>query len=439
MHRSELALVALLLFSHQLASAFEQYQPRTHLRNRQASEKDRNATAEGLLEDSDVFDLDDVAPYQASPQPEPEPFINPPISTSQQLEASNVSLTGRDFGEARSFIVVTSKGSVESTKGGPIYPLTVNQQNMTTMLEDAKIWAVQQQAAGAQGNESDHGYFRFCSQYMSLAAVAYNQATQGQYTFGFREYYNIADHILKKSRIDPNGHSWEGTLEDAQHKPYVDILVTPCFEDLEVDPKHLPPEVTNPDSQGPDNPKTSGTDGADFAVAKRARPHSRSHRIPHTRDLWYTVYTTKKVRQVGSMHSLAVQAVNTVKADTGHNRQYAQLTIGIDGAAREEERLMRNVLLQYKPVSGMIDRDTLLAILQPLAYYAEREGWDHHLSDTVALHYEIRQGGARGRIIGRMSWGDALYRYLEVPVGRKPVWWRFNCFRGSDTVDDGLY
>ena len=105
--------------------------------------------------------------------------------------------------------------------------------------------------------------------------------------------------------------------------------MTPCYDDVDVDPAHLPPLGTNPKSLAPDNP---GTGGATNISKHRRRARTRSNPVPiaNTHDLWITMYTTTKPMRRAAMARLIDSAIDTVISDTGNpNRQYSQLTVGM--------------------------------------------------------------------------------------------------------------
>ena len=83
---------------------------------------------------------------------------------------------------------------------------------MKQMFQDATAYALSQYNSGNPfGNESDHNYYRFTSQGLTIAAMAYGEAGSGNQPFNWGDFSLITGFLTNLTIKYPNNNmTWNG-------------------------------------------------------------------------------------------------------------------------------------------------------------------------------------------------------------------------------------
>ena len=198
-----------------------------------------------------------------------------------------------------------------------MYSTAVNITAMAQMLQDATAYALGQfNTRNLLGTESDYNYYRFTSQGLTIAAMAYGEAGSGPQTFNWGDFSIITSSLTNITNENPtNNMTWNGyvTMDDGTRG--VDFFVVPSFGDVEA---AAPAAASPPASNLP-----GGADG-DLRRAKRAYQVALG-----VQDIRMTVRLATTQILNGVMYTLCHTALTTLVADSGQSPTYTELVSGL--------------------------------------------------------------------------------------------------------------
>ncbi len=300
-------------------------------------------------------------------------------------------LTSRSISD--NITLYANDGSTTTRNGSTVYSVAVNATAMKQMFQDATAYALNQFKSGSFfGNESDHNYYRFTSQGLTIAAMAYGEAGSGNEPFNWGDFSLITGFLTNLTiKYPDNNMTWNGYVSMADKSRGVDFFVVPSFGDI-LDSSQPAPAATTAAS----NP-IGGADGG-LRLAKRA--YSVNLGVENVR---MTVRKATTQIMTGLLYHLSSAALTTLVADSGQNPSYREFVMGSGDPALE--RGFPNQVMQIVATNQLLSREVVMAALQVLtqATYESKT----HAGSTSALYGELV---VRGQIIARWSLGATIFK-----------------------------
>ena len=358
---------------------------------------DSSDNATNTISPTTVVDGVDLADFVFNPLQMP---TQPGPSATQVVKAfltgpsagPNDALTSRSISD---YITVHAfAGSTTSQNGTTVYSTAVNVTAMAQMLQDATAYALGQFNTGNfLGTESDNNYYRFTSQGLTIAAIAYGEAGSGPQPFNWGDFSIITGALTNFTNEDPtNNMTWNGyvTMDDGTRG--VDFFVVPSFGDVEA--AAPAPPAPAPPAPAAASPTAShlpgGTDG-DLRRAKRAYQV-----VLGVQDIRMTVRLATTQILNGVMYTLCHTALTTLVADSGQSPTYTELVSGFSQDYLNQafpDAVMQIVTTAGQPLS----RDVIVAALNFL---------------IEATSNDSQNGGRVNTLYGELtSFGNTIARW----------------------------
>lgn len=281
-------------------------------------------------------------------------------------------------------------GSTSTRNGTTVYSTDVNNTAMAQMFQDATAYSLAQYNTGnLLGIESDHNYYRFTSQGLTIAAMAYGEAGSGPQPFNWGDFSLITGFLTNLTIKYPTSNmTWNGYVTMSDGSRGVDFFVAPSFGDI---PAPAPAAASPPASNHP-----GGADGG-LRLAKRAYTIALGVDGIHM-----TVRRATTRVMTGMLYHLCSNALTSLIADSGQNPTYAELITRTGDALLD--RAFPNAVMQIvATVEQPLSKDLVIAALSFLTSLTEHTHTNAGTSST--LYGELR---AAGITVARWSLGAAI-------------------------------
>lgn len=333
----------------------------------------------------DGVDLADFVfnPLQMPTQPGPSAIQVVKAFLTGPSAGPNDALTSRSISN---YITVHAfAGSTTSQNGTTVYSTAVNITAMAQMLQDATAYALGQFNTGnLLGTESDNNYYRFTSQGLTIAAMAYGEAGSGPQPFNWGDFSIITSALTNITNENPtNNMTWNGyvTMDDGTRG--VDFFVVPSFGDVEA---AAPAAASSP-------PASNLPGGADGGLRRAKRAYQVALGV---QDIRMTVRLATTQILNGVMYTLCHTALTTLVADSGQSPTYTELVSGFSQDYLNQafpDAVMQIVTTAGQPLS----RDVIIAALNFL---------------IEATSYDSQNGGRVNTLYGELtSFGNTIARW----------------------------
>ena len=285
-------------------------------------------------------------------------------------------------------------GSTTTQNGTTVYSIPVNATAMRQMFQDATAYALAQYNTGnILGGESDHNYYRFTSQGLTIAAMAYGEAGSGDTPFNWGDFSILTGFLTNLTIKYPTKNmTWNGYITMSDGSRGVDFFVVPSIGDVQASST---PDPTPPAAAAVANP-IGGADGG-LRLAKRV--FSIKLGIDGIQ------LTTRKARAqilTGLLYHLASNALTSLEADSGLSPLYTQLVTGTGDTVLDQ--VFPNAVMQIVANRGLaLSKEVLLEVLNFLVDLTSMTST--HTGSSPILYGELKQ---RGKIVARWSLGQAI-------------------------------
>ena len=283
-------------------------------------------------------------------------------------------------------------GSTTTQNGTTVYSVPVNATAMGQMFQDATAYALGQFNSGNElGTESDHNYYRFTSQGLTIAAMAYGEAGSGDPTFNWGDFSLIAGFLYNLTIKHPtNNMTWNGYVTMSDGSRGVDFFVVPSFGDV---PDSSPPAPTATTTAASNPP--GGADG-ELRLAKRAFAIRLG-----VDGVQMTVRKAKTRVVSGLLWHLASTALTSLIADSGQSPPYREL-ISRTGNP-ELDQIFPNAVMQIVATNQLVSKEVVLKALEYLVQLTDASYLN--AGSVQTLYGELRSGSLT---IARWSLGAAI-------------------------------
>ena len=282
-------------------------------------------------------------------------------------------------------------GSTTTQNGTTVYSTDVNATAMSQMFQDATAYALGQYNSGnLTGTESDDNYYRFTSQGLTIAAMAYGEAGSGPVPFNWGDFSIMTGFLHNLTIKYPTKNmTWNGYVTMTDGSRGVDFFVVPSIGDIEAAPA---PAATSPPASNP-----GGSDG-DLRLVKRK--YTINLGIGNVR---MTVRKATTQVMTGMLYQLCSNALTSLIADSGQSPTYTELVTRTGDPLLDQA--FPNAVTQIVTTAGQpLSKDIVVAALNFLTQLT----FDSHMNAGKArtLYGEII--GATGNTIARWSLGAAI-------------------------------
>ncbi len=304
---------------------------------------------------------------------------------------SNSALTSRtisDYVTAHAY-----DGSTTTQNGTTVYSVAVNATAMAQMFQDATAYALGQYNSGNElGTESDHNYYRFTSQGLTIAAMAYGEAGSGNPTFNWGDFSSIADFLYNLTiKYPTNNMTWNGYVTMSDGSRGVDFFVVPSFGDVPDSSPPAPAAATTAASNPP-----GGADGG-LRLAKRA------HLIKLGVDGVQMTVRRATTRIIsGLLWHLASTALTSLIANSGQSPSYRELISRTGNPTLDQ--VFPNAVMQIVATDQLVSKEVIIKALEALVQLTDKSHRNAG-STTPTLYGELRSGGLT---IARWSLGAVI-------------------------------
>ena len=348
---------------------------------------DSSDNATNTISRTTVVDGVDLADFVFNPLQMP---TQPGPSATQVVKAF---LTGPSAGpddaltsrSISNYITVRAfAGSTTSRNGTTVYSTAVNITAMAQMLEDATAYALGQFNTGnLLGTESDNNYYRFTSQGLTIAAIAYGEAGSGPQPFNWGDFSIITSTLTNITNKNPTKNmTWNGyvTMDDGTRG--VDFFIVPSFGDVEA----AAPAAASP-------PASNLRGGADGGLRRNKRAYQVALGV---QDIRMTVRLATTQILHGVMFTLCHTALTTLVADSGQSLTYSELVSGF--SQDYLNHAFPDAVMQIVATAGQpLSRDVITAALNFL---------------IEATSYDSQDGGMVNTLYGELtSFGNTIARW----------------------------
>ena len=282
-------------------------------------------------------------------------------------------------------------GSTTTQNGTTVYSTDVNSTAMSQMFQDATAYALGQYNSGnITGTESDNNYYRFTSQGLTIAAMAYGEAGSGPIPFNWGDFSIMTGFLHNLTIKYPTKNmTWNGYVTMTDGSRGVDFFVVPSIGDIEAAPA---PAATSTAASNP-----GGSDG-DLRLVKRT--YAISLGVENVR-MTVRKATTQVV--TGLLYHLCSNALTSLIADSGQSPTYTELVTRTGDPLLDQA--FPTAVMQIVTTAGQpLSKDVVVAALSLLTQLTH----DSHMmaGNTKTLYGEII--GAMGNTIARWSLGAAI-------------------------------
>ena len=330
------------------------------------------------------------------------PLQMPTQTGSSEAEVVEAFLTGPSAGPndaltSRSISTYVTlhafDGSTTTQNGTTVYSTDVNITAMSQMFQDATAYALGQYNSGnLTGTESDNNYYRFTSQGLTIAAMAYGEAGSGPVPFNWGDFSIMTSFLHNLTIKYPTKNmTWNGYVTMTDGSRGVDFFVVPSIGDIEAPPAAASAAASPPAS----NP--GGSDG-DLRLVKRA--YAISLGVENVR-MTVRKATTQVV--TGLLYHLCSTALTSLIADSGQSPTYTELVTRTGDPLLD--RVFPTAVMQIVTTAGQpLSKDVVVAVLNFLTQLTH----DSHMNagNAKTLYGEII--GSMGNTIARWSLGAAI-------------------------------
>ena len=305
--------------------------------------------------------------------------------------APNSALTSRTISD---YVTLHyNDGSITTQNGTTVYSVAVNATAMAQMLQDATVYAQSQFDSGnILGNESDHNYYRFTSQGLTVVAMAYGEAGSGDPTFNWGDFAIITGFLHNLTIDHPTRNmTWNGYVTMTDNTRGVDFFIVPSFGDIPDSGSPLAAAATPAAASNP----IGGADGG-LRLAKRAFAINLG--VDNVR---MTVRRATTQVMASLLAHLSQTALDTLIADSGQSPPYRELISRTGDSTLDVA--FPNEVMQIVATNQLVSKDVMIAALQFLVQLTEPL---YVLAGQVPTMYgELMRGTT---IIARWSLGSMI-------------------------------
>ena len=281
-------------------------------------------------------------------------------------------------------------GSTTTQNRTTVYSVPVNATAMAQMFQDATAYALGQFNSGnVLGTESDHNYYRFTSQGLTIAAMAYGEAGSGDPTFNWGDFSLIAGFLSNLTIQNPTKNmTWNGYVTMSDGSRGVDFFVVPSFGDIPDSSPPAPAAATTPASNPP-----GGADGG-LRLAKRAIKLGVD-------GVQMTIRKATTQIVSGMLYHLASTALTSLIADSGQSPPYRELISRTGDPLLDQ--VFPNAVMQIVATNQLVSKEVIIKALEFLVQLTNKSYLNAGSAPT--LYGELRSGGLT---IARWSLGAAI-------------------------------